>query len=120
LPNTSALRLAAVAIAVHSGIPLAVHPFSSPLPLLRLPTHARNGYWGTVAYVPFALLINAALIGTPYIVTRPIGIPNPIHMRQHDFETAGRLITCSCQYCSILTLLRRPVRQWVTQREDAI
>ena len=80
-----------------------------------------TGYWGTVIYVPFALLINAALVGTPYIVTRPIGIPSPDpYATARILETAGRLITSFLSLVLILSLLRRPVRQWVTQREDAI
>lgn len=98
----------------------ALPSFLIPIVLyVAFPRVPAIAYWGTVAYVPLSVLANLALITTPYFVTRPLGIPDPDpHATARMLETAGRIVTSGLSLLLIIALFRRPVRQWVTQREE--
>lgn len=94
------------------------------IPLLLYVAFRRSpatGYWGTVAYVPLSILFNAILVFTPMFVTRPLGIPDPDPYATARFiELAGRVLTSALSLLLLFAVLRRPVRRWVTQREEMI
>jgi hypothetical protein len=80
-----------------------------------------TGYWGTVAYVPLSILANAILVFTPYFLVRPISIPDPDpYTLARTLELGGRALTTVISLVLLLMVLRRPVRRWVTQREELI
>ncbi len=100
------------------AVPSVVIPLLILFSFQRLPA---TGYWGTIAYVPLSILFNVTLIGTPYLVTGPLGIPVPDpYATARFFETAGRVTTSIVSLALLFALLRRPVRRWVTQREEVI
>jgi hypothetical protein len=100
------------------AIPSVIIPLLLYLEFRRMPA---TGYWGTVVYVPFSLLINAILIATPYFLTRPLGIPDPDPFATaRTLVTAGRIIAPCLSLLLLILVLRRPVRQWVTQQEETI
>jgi len=100
------------------AIPSLIIPLLLADAFRRMPA---TGYWGTVVFVPFSLLVNAILEFTPHFVTRSLGIPVP-----DPFATAralvstDRFVAAGLSLLLLIMVLRRPVRQWVMQREEAI
>jgi hypothetical protein len=107
----------------HTGLLTFALP-SIIVPLILYAVFARvpaTGYWGTALYVPLTLVMNALLVGTPYFVTRPLGIPDPDPFAiARILVTGGRVITSFVSLLLIAALLRRAVRQWVTQQEEML
>ncbi len=100
------------------AVPSVIIPLLLYVGFQRMPA---TGYWGTVVFVPFSLLINSILIFTPYLVTRPLGIPDPDpFVTARSLVMAGRIIASCISLILLILVLRRPVRQWVTQQEEAM
>jgi hypothetical protein len=100
------------------AIPSVLIPLLLYYTLRRMPA---TGYWGTVAFVPLSLLVNVALLTTPYVVSTPLVNPeNDPYAIARSLEMAGRLFTSFLSLLLIFAILRRPVRQWVTQREEVM
>jgi hypothetical protein len=116
---------------VAPPMPLPFNPglltFAVPSILVPLVLYAAfkrvpaTGYWGTVLYVPLTLIMNTLLVITPYFVTRPLGIPDPDpYATARILVIAGRVFTSFVSLLLLAALLRRPVRQWVTQQEEML
>jgi hypothetical protein len=100
------------------AIPSVIMPLVLYVMFRRSPA---TGYWGTVTYAPLSVLLNAILVFTPMFVTRPLGIPNPDpYATARVLEMAGRLLSTGLSLMLLFAVLRRPVRRWVTQREETI
>lgn len=79
------------------------------------------GYWGAIAFAPLSILINLALIVAPYMLTVPIPYPDPDPVAPaRALETAGRIGASLLSLILLLVTVKRPVRTWVTGREEAL